>query len=152
MRRDWNDPEAIAYPIASGNLGVGENINAAGGFPTFVPTRLNAPWTNTAGLLTFNGQPDHVLIIASVYWDEPVSNAKARVSPVLELLNNGILVDAADTGYTRHTTGDGGGSNRIVFLDDSPTLNPNYRIRTNQGSTQNDVIIATLGRLSLKAF
>jgi len=150
---DWQDQIAFSLTNPIAHFTLSGNGNAVNAPVTTTEVRRDAPWTESAGFITYaNATPvNSVEINAMVFYPHlTVDNQKQRVSPVLELLKGTEVVATSAKGYQRHITGHKDSSNTIVYKDPNPGPSPTYSLRTQQGSDKNQVVDMT-GHISFTA-
>ena len=128
--------------------GVTGDANQVNTVKTLTNTRADAGWALAGNIWTYTGSPDHVEINMNAWWN---GDNIARIQPVLELLRNNVVVATGSNTYIRGATGHDSSSITIAYTDLNPGANPNYRIRSQQGSTLGQVVTIDGSSLSLKA-
>ena len=120
-------------------------------FHDFASNRSDADWTVSPDSVSYSGEPDRVEIAVSEFIDTGTATNQQRVSPILELLKNGVVVATSDSAYIRQNAGDNGGSNSIAYVDHDPGVDPQYQLRSRQGANPDAVHDITLGSASFVA-
>ena len=145
---------ALTSPVTNSPLAKA-SVTGDGNQPNTILTltseRADAGWSFAGNAATFTGSPNRVRINAMAFYEQPSNSSFQRISPQLELLKNGVVVAISSTGYQRHTTGHDSSSNTIMYIDANPGVNPQYQLRAQQESTQNDVLNVDLGHFDLEA-
>lgn len=120
---------------------------------TLSSNREDGAWSEAGNVVTYSGSPDRVRITAMAGYENPTDvSGKQRICPELELIKNGTQrLAVSASGYQRHNSGANTSSNTISFIDPDPGVNPNYRLRAQQGGNQNDVEQIDIGHFSLEA-
>lgn len=117
--------------------------------------RTDSGWSFAANSFTYTGSPDHVDISAMCKNLDPGGASRVRANPTMSLqkLIGGAWVTQVEsaTGYIRDGTGHTESSNTISYTDESPGVNPQYRLLSRQESTEGDSVNSSLGKFSLKA-
>ena len=127
------------------------DANASNTIVSITGERLDTGWSLASNAYTYTGNPDHIVITANMFFEDPQTGLRARIQPVLELLKNGAVIATTANTYQRHATGHNSSSHSLSFIDMNPSSGDNYSLRTQQGSNQNDVVNIDDGKFSLKA-
>ena len=107
-------------------------------------------WSVSGTEIKYDGTPDKVQIFVNLYAQHPQSGLYARITPVVEILRNGVVIGQTAE-YQRHATGNDESDNSAAIMDMQPGTDPVYSLRSQQGGTQNDVLLIDLGHFSANA-
>ena len=77
--------------------------------------------------------------------------ANQRITPILELLKDGIVVATSGTGYQRHASGHHTSSNTIAYVDHNPASGSVYSLRAQQGADSGEIATIDSGHFDLVA-
>ena len=116
---------------------------------TLASQRADAGLTIAGNVITNNIGGDYVEIDVVEYFQQNNNAAYQRINPELQLLKNGAVVATSASGYQRHATGHDSSSNSIGYVDHNPAVGDTWQLRSQQGSTQNDVLNIDIGRFSV---
>lgn len=144
----WREVSGLTPLAAASVSGDGNQPNT---ILTLTSTRADAGWSIAGNAASFSGNADRIRIEAMAFYDQVNSNGEQRIAPVLELLKNGTVVAKSATGYQRHFSNHHDSSNTIVYTDPNPGSNPQYQLRAQQGSDQNEVVQVDIGHFTLEA-
>lgn len=111
------------------------------GLITLTSNRLDNGWSIAASEWTYTGAPDRVRIDAMIRNIEgAVAVARANPSVILQKFDgvNWNEIAQSASGYIRDATGHGESSNTVSYIDQSPGVNPQYRLFSRQESADGD--------------
>ena len=107
-------------------------------------------WSVSGTEIEYDGTPDKVQIFVNLYAQHPQSGLYARITPVVEILRNGVVIGQTAE-YQRHATGNDESDNSAAIMDMQPGTDPVYSLRSQQGGTQNDILDIDVGHFSANA-
>jgi len=102
--------------------------------------------------ITNNVGGNFVVISVGEFYDNISVLAEQRLSPILELLKNGTVIDVSATGYQRHNNGHEDSSNSIYYTDVNPAVGDYYQLRSQRGSLQTEFQSIDIGHFTIKIF